>query len=121
MVFQLTMSNQTGISPEQYFPNVRSTRPSEDRSDTRANHDAVILLTRTLALWGFNKYLTSFVFLAALQIIVGVTIILNLGRVCANHGLFSLPNSLKFIMPSIIGSHFWNVGPTSESAPQTCC
>ncbi|KAI1789440.1 hypothetical protein LXA43DRAFT_580255 [Ganoderma leucocontextum] len=29
----------------------------------------IILLTRTLALWGFNKYLTSFVLLAALQLI----------------------------------------------------
>ncbi|PIL27827.1 hypothetical protein GSI_10981 [Ganoderma sinense ZZ0214-1] len=42
---------------------------SEDRPDIRIDDDIVILLTRTLALWGFHKYLTIFVLLAAVQVI----------------------------------------------------
>ena len=43
-----------------------------DKLDKQSSRIVVILVTRTLALWRFNKYITTFVVLAALQIFVGI-------------------------------------------------
>ena len=90
-------------------------------SNIGTNDGAVILLVRTVALWRFDKYLITFVALTAIQLIVRITTsTASVENVHSDHSLFSFPNSPKFIIVCIIGSHSWNVSD-ADNPTVSCC